>query len=165
VKLFITVCFVGVGATAIVDLWSILRRAFFDIPEPNYGLVGRWVAHMKRGRFQHESIAAATGVSNERLIGWIAHYFVGILFAAALIVINGTHWVRQPTFTQAFIFGVGTVVAPFLLMQPGMGAGIAASRTARPAVSRLQSLITHAVFGIGLYAAAFAANYLFTIGE
>ena len=38
-------------------------------------------------------------------------------------------------------------------MQPGMGAGIAASRTPRPAAARLHSLVTHAIFGIGLYAA------------
>jgi hypothetical protein len=39
------------------------------------------------------------------------------------------------------------------LMQPGMGAGIAASRMPRPSAARLQSLITHGIFGVGLYAA------------
>ena len=48
--------------------------------------------------------------------------------------------------------GLGTVVAPFLVMQPAMGAGVAASRTPNPAAARLQSLVTHAVFGLGLYA-------------
>jgi hypothetical protein len=54
------------------------------------------------------------------------------------------------------IIGVGSVMAPFLVLQPGMGAGIAASRTPRPAVVRLQSLVTHGIFGLGLYAAAWA---------
>jgi hypothetical protein len=39
-------------------------------------------------------------------------------------------------------------------MQPGLGLGIAASRTPQPNVARLRSLATHAVFGLGLYAAA-----------
>jgi hypothetical protein len=52
--------------------------------------------------------------------------------------------------------GIGTVAAPFFLMQPGMGAGIAASRTPRPNAARLQSLLTHAVFGLGLYITAWA---------
>ena len=39
-------------------------------------------------------------------------------------------------------------------MQPGMGAGIAASRTPHPAAARFNSLLTHAIFGLGLYAAA-----------
>ena len=36
-------------------------------------------------------------------------------------------------------------------MQPGMGAGIAASRTPAPNKARLQSLLNHGVFGVGLY--------------
>ena len=50
--------------------------------------------------------------------------------------------------------GIGSVAAPFFVMQPAMGAGIAASRTPRPAAARLHSLVTHTVFGLGLYATA-----------
>jgi hypothetical protein len=35
-----------------------------------------------------------------------------------------------------------------------MGAGVAASRTPRPNVARMQSIVTHTIFGFGLYAAA-----------
>jgi hypothetical protein len=52
------------------------------------------------------------------------------------------------------LVGVGTVAAPFLVMQPAMGGGFAASRSPRPGRARLQSLLTHAVFGLGLYATA-----------
>jgi len=93
-------------------------------------------------------------VRGERITGWTAHYLTGIAFAALLVGIWGTTWVQQPTMGPALVVGIGTVLAPFLLMQPGMGAGIAASRTPHPASARLQSLITHAVFGLGLYAAA-----------
>lgn len=47
--------------------------------------------------------------------------------------------------------------AQFLLMQPGMGAGIAASRTAAPNTARWQSLLTHGVFGTGLYLGGWVA--------
>ena len=33
------------------------------------GLVGRWLGHMPRGRFRHDSIARAPFISGERLIG------------------------------------------------------------------------------------------------
>lgn len=39
-------------------------------------------------------------------------------------------------------------------MQPAMGAGLASSRTPTPLKNCLRSLITHAVFGGGLYGAA-----------
>jgi len=63
-------------------------------------------------------------------------------------------WVRQPTLAPALIVGIGSVAAPFLLMQPGMGAGVAARCTPHPAKARLHSLLTHAVFGVGLYLTA-----------
>jgi hypothetical protein len=41
-----------------------------------------------------------------------------------------------------------------------MGAGIAARRAPRPNAARLQSLITHTIFGLGLYAAGLILNHL-----
>lgn len=152
----------GVGATAVMDLWAIARKRLLGIPPPDYGLVGRWLAHMARGRFRHDSIAAARPVHGERLIGWIAHYLIGISFAAILLGIWGVAWIHHPTIGPALVVGIGTVAAPFLVMQPGMGAGIAASRTPRPATARFQSLVTHAIFGLGLYAAGWATHFLYT---
>ncbi|HEU4781614.1 MAG TPA: DUF2938 family protein, partial [Steroidobacteraceae bacterium] len=60
--------------------------------------------------------------------------------------------------------GVGTVLAPFFIMQPAMGVGIAARRTPRPGAARIQSLVTHVVFGLGLYITANLARLLSTAG-
>jgi hypothetical protein len=150
---------IGTGATAVMDLWGVVRQPLLGIAPPNYGLVGRWIAHMPRGRFRHESIAAASPVRGERIIGWTAHYLIGIAFAALLIGVWGLAWVQHPTIGPALIVGIGTVAAPFLIMQPGMGAGIAASRTPRPASARVQSFITHAVFGFGLYATGWVTHF------
>ncbi|HRQ15124.1 MAG TPA: DUF2938 domain-containing protein [Promineifilum sp.] len=155
--------YIGVGATAVMDLWGLVRKPLLGVAPPNYALVGRWIAHMRRGRFRHDAIAAAAPVRGERVIGWTAHYLTGISFAALLIGIWGPAWVQQPTIGPALAVGIGTVVAPFFLMQPGMGAGIAASRTPRPASARLQSLITHVVFGLGLYAAGLAVHVVHSI--
>jgi hypothetical protein len=151
----------GVGATVLIDLWAIVRKRAFDVPRPNYRLVGRWFAHLARGRFRHDSIATSSPVPAEHVIGWGAHYLVGVLFAALLLVVCGLEWVRHPTIGPALLVGVGTVLAPFLVMQPGMGAGVAASRTARPAAARLQSIVTHTIFGMGLYAAAWVARLIY----
>jgi hypothetical protein len=151
---------VGTGATFVMDAWTIARRRLLGVPSADYGLVGRWLGHMTQGRFRHESIAAAAAVRGERLIGWTAHYLTGIAFAAVLLAVWGVDWVREPRLAPALIVGIGSVVAPFLLMQPGMGAGIAASRTAQPTTARARSLVTHAVFGVGLYAAGWASNFL-----
>jgi hypothetical protein len=152
---------IGAGATAVMDLWSVIRKTLLGIAPPDYGLVGRWLGHMARGRFRHEAIAASAPVRGELVIGWTAHYLTGIAYAALLIAVWGLAWVRQPTIGPALIVGIGTLAAPFLLMQPGMGAGIAASRTPRPAAARLQSLINHAVFGLGLYATGWVTHLFY----
>jgi len=152
------IVFIGIGATAIIDLWSIVRQALLGIAPPNYRLVGRWLAHMTRGRFHHPSIVAAAPVRGELIVGWTAHYLTGIAYAALLVGIWGMAWAREPTIGPALVIGIGTVAAPFLLMQPGMGAGIAASKTPNPATARLQSLIMHTIFGLGLYATGWAIH-------
>jgi hypothetical protein len=154
---------IGAGATVVMDLWAIARKRLQGVPPPDYGLVGRWLAHMAlSGRLRHDRISASPAVRGERLIGWTAHYLTGISFAALLPVFWGSAWIRQPTIGPALLVGVGTVAAPFLLMQPGMGAGIAASRTPRPAAARLQSLVTHTIFGLGLYAAGQVTRVLYS---
>lgn len=151
---------IGAGATAVMDIWAVARKRLLGIPPLNYGLVGRWLAYLARGRFRHDPIAASPAVRGERLIGWTAHYLIGAAFAGLLLAIWGLDWTRQPTIGPALIVGIGSVAAPFLVMQPGMGAGIAASRTPRPAAARIQSLVTHGIFGLGLYAAGVVTSLL-----
>lgn len=144
----------GIGATALTDAWALARRRLLGVPLPRWGHVGRWLAHMRFGRFRHAAIDRAMPVAHEAAIGWAAHYLIGMAFALLLRVVAGPGWFAAPTPGPALAVGLATVLAPFLLMQPGMGAGLAARLAPRPAVARLQSLATHAVFGLGLYFAA-----------
>lgn len=54
----------------------------------------------------------------ERLIGWGAHYTLGIGFAGVLLAVFGAEWVRSPTLPPALFIGVVTVVAPLFVLQP-----------------------------------------------
>ena len=152
---------IGIGATALLDLWSAFLARVFAVPAPNYAMIGRWVGYFPRGVFAHDNIAKAAPVTGEAALGWGAHYIVGVLYAAALIAICGVDWARAPTLAPALIFGILTIAAPFLIMQPGMGAGIAASRMPNPNSARLKSLMAHTVFGLGLYITAVLTARLF----
>ena len=151
---------IGIGATAATDLWGVIRKHWLGVAFPDYGLVGRWIAHMKHGQFRHEAIAKSPAIPGETILGWVVHYLTGIAYAALLIAIWGRQWILHPAILPGLAVGLGTVAAPFLLMQPGMGAGIAASRTPNPAAARLQSLLMHAAFGLGLYASGWALRLL-----
>lgn len=155
---------VGMVATAVMDLCSVVLSRIAGVPLPNYALVGRWVAHMPGGRFRHASIASAAAMRGERAIGWTVHYLTGIAFACVLLAIWGVAWIERPTITPALLVGLGTVLAPLFLMQPAMGAGIAASRTPSPGAARARSLVNHGLFALGLYVAGWTAH-LFTFAH
>jgi hypothetical protein len=52
---------------------------------------------------------------------------------------------------SALIFGIVTVAIPFFVMHPSFGLGVASSKAPNPTQARLRSLMSHAVFGVGLY--------------
>lgn len=149
----IRVVLIGVGATAVMDVWlALLKR--LGVPTLNFAYIGRWVGHCFHGRFAHASIARAQPVAGELALGWVTHYAVGVVFAALLVGIQGMAWTSAPTLVPAVLVGMSTVVAPLFVMQPAMGSGFAASRTPAPLKNCLRSLANHTVFGFGLYVAA-----------
>ena len=145
---------IGAGATVVADLWTALLARLTGVRGLDWAMVGRWIGHFPRGRFRHDGIGRAASIPGERALGWTVHYGTGIVFAALLLALCGLGWARDPTLPPALAFGLVTVAAPFLLMQPALGAGIAASKTPNPTAARLRSLMTHAAFGLGLYLAA-----------
>lgn len=151
----VPVALIGIGATAVLDVWLLLLKRL-GIPTGSVALIGRWVAHIARGRLIHPSIAKTEPVPNERAIGGTVHYAVGVVFAAMLVLQQGPAWPRNPTFLPALLTGAATVVMPLFVMHPAMGSGFAASKTPTPLRNCLRSLVNHAVFGIGLYLTAIA---------
>lgn len=146
---------IGLGATLILDAWQLLLK-LLKVPTMNFAYVGRWVGHWRHGQWAHAAIAKAAPIRGELLLGWLVHYAIGLAFATLLVSVLGLEWARAPSFLPALLFGVLTVAAPLLVMQPAMGADIASSKTPTPVFNCLKSLINHTVFGVGLYAAALA---------
>ncbi len=59
-----------------------------------------------------------------------------------------------PTLAPALAAGIITVGAGWFLLQPGMGAGIAASKRPNAKQIRALNIAGHIVFGFGLYGSA-----------
>jgi hypothetical protein len=146
---------VGLGATLLIDLWALILRRGFDIPSLSYCLLGRWLLHMPGGTIVHPSIAAAQRKPHECTLGWVAHYLIGATFALVFVLLASGNWLERPTLLPALAFGAATTLVPYLVMQPSFGLGVAASKTPNPNQARLKSLVTHTVFGVGLYIWAF----------
>lgn len=145
---------VGVGATLVMDLWNLFLKLAFGIPSLDLCLLGRWVGHMPAGTFRHERISGAAPTAGECLVGRAVHYAIGVGLAAALAVLTAGESLHRPAFLPALLFGLVTVVFPFFVMQPALGLGVASARAPDPTRARLKSLMSHAAFGLGLWAVA-----------
>lgn len=146
---------IGVGATLVMDLWALVLKQF-GVPSLNFAMLGRWLGHLPEGNWIQPSIAKTAPVQGERLMGWFAHYSIGVAFAAVLLAAFGLDWARSPSLLPALFIGVVTVVAPLFILQPALGAGIASSKTPAPLFNCIKSVVTHIVYGFGLYLAALA---------
>lgn len=158
--IFTRALIMGIGATLAFDLWGQFLKHAFRIAPSNICLVGRWLLTMPEGILRHSNIASTPRKSAECAMGWIAHYMIGITFAAIFVALAGDNWLRHPTLLPAVLFGIITVLAPFAILQPSFGLGFAASKTPNPAQARVRSLLNHTAFGVGLYFCASLLNWL-----
>ncbi|AZC03413.1 DUF2938 family protein [Acinetobacter nosocomialis] len=150
--LFFQALCLGVGATVIMDIWLLILK-IFKIPTLNFSFLGRWVGWIFQGKLIHQSIAQSPQIQGEYLLGWITHYSVGIIFALSFLVIVGSDWLIHPQFYSALIFGVVTVLIPFLLCNRPWVVVLLRQNPA-PFSELSKSLLNHSFFGCGLYLTA-----------
>ena len=162
IEFAVRVLSIGVGATLVMDAWAFVLRQL-GVPSLNFALLGRWLGHLPQGKWFHESIGKATPVKGELLLGWLAHYSIGISFSALLLATFGLDWARSPSLLPALGIGLVTVIAPLFILQPALGAGLASSKTPTPVFNFFKSVVTHTVYGFGLYLAALATARVYSV--
>lgn len=151
---------IGAVATVVIDLWALVLKSF-GLPTANWAMIGRWLGHMPRGQFVQPHIADAGPVNGERIFGWVFHYAVGIVYGIAWLWIVRDLMQRTPGLLSAIVFSLVLIVTPWFIMQPGLGHGIAASRTPKPWLVRGLNITVHTLFGVGLYLGWLLLNRFF----
>ena len=141
----------GITATVAIDLWATFANRALGMPRTHWGMVGRWIGHMRGGQFRHVSIGSSAPVVHESILGWAFHYVVGCIYAAIYLAYANIAQEGRPTLASAVLFGWVTILSPWLLMQPALGLGICASKAPRAALVRMQNVIIHTIFGLALY--------------
>ncbi len=129
-SLFVDALVIGCGATLVMDFVALVLKRAFGLQPLDYGLVGRWIHWRLRGEGVPRPISQVPPFRYERPIGWLLHYLIGVVFALVFLMSMGTGWAAAPSLLPALAFGVLTVAAPFFVLQPAFGAGVAARRTA-----------------------------------
>lgn len=137
----------GMVSTLLMDVWSVFaRETGIQSGAVKPSLIGRWFAHLIRGKVAHEPISATPTVTGELVLGIAVHYSIG----AILGIIFFSLLSASPGWSAMYlgvIFGLGTNIFPWLILFPSYGFGLGGLRGKGLFKS---SLLNHLAYGIGL---------------
>jgi hypothetical protein len=150
---FIGGVIVGIFATFTMDVVAVIA---FRVGIAGRGprrtgpdLIGRWIGYLLRGKFRHADILQTPPLRGELLLGFAAHYSIGIvltlMYLGLLVAVHAT-----PTALSAILYGAATTVLPWFLMFPSQGLGWLGRETPGDAHLARASLFNHIVFGLGI---------------
>ena len=111
--------------------------------------LGRWIGHMRAGRFTHDDIAAATPIAHEAAIGVAAHYATGLTLGAGYGLLLRAAQPQRSSVPLATAYGTATTALAWFLLFPACGLGAMGLRRGDVRLPAL-ALCNHAVFGLSL---------------
>ncbi len=141
----------GILATFFMDLLSIIlgkSKIIHQLIEPQ--AVGRWTLYMFKGKFIHQDIRKTPALDNELLVTWVSHYLIGIALAGIYLLLEFYIPTVRHQLLIPLIFGIATVLLPWLWLYPSMGLGFLASKTPKKSPYIVTSLVNHTNFGLGM---------------
>ena len=83
---FLSIITAGFFSCIALDIFGRLILILFKVPEPSWGVVGRWVFYMvRRGDIFNPQISDAMPIAHEVKIGWAFHYLIAVFWAVVFI--------------------------------------------------------------------------------
>lgn len=141
---------VGIGACAVFDLWQRIFQKITGIPPSDWAAVGRWcLGVVGRGRLIGYDLADMPTLPRELWVGWLVHYSVAVGYAVAYAVLMATG-VLDAGFVDGLLFGVTSVLVPWLFFLPCLGKGMFARLTPNPPLVCSLALMMHSLFGVSI---------------
>jgi len=133
----------GIFSCIILDILGYLLK-LIGIPEPSWGIVGRWTYYMIKNKvFYNPNIINMPKFKFEILLGWIFHYYISLCWAViyyfAFIKLG-----MNMSYFSGLIFGAITTL-------PFTGQGILASNTENPVKISFVFLIRHSIYGLAMF--------------
>jgi hypothetical protein len=141
----------GIFATFIMDLFAkflVKSKIVRATIEPH--IPGRWVLYMLRGKFIHEDIRQTPALKNEKPAALTSHYLIGIVLVGIYLFLELKEPAIRDQLWMPLVFGVTTVLLPWLWLYPSIGIGFLASKSKKQSDYVIFSSINHLNFGIGM---------------
>lgn len=143
---------VGIGSTIILDLWVTLVEKMLGIPQTNWGIVGRWIFGIPKGNWVLDASIDKAPNAQEKTLGWLFHYVVGIGYAVLIILLFGASFIDEPSIMPIIVVGlVLSTLAGLAILMPALGAGFMGRLVPNWFAMFIYLVVTHAVFAEGQY--------------
>ncbi len=140
----------GIFSCIILDILGYLLKKM-GIPEPSWGIVGRWTYYMiKYATFYNPSISEKPELKYEVLLGWVFHYFISVCWAV-IYYISFIYFGTNMSYFSGLVFGAITTLAPLLVFLPFTGQGIFGKNTEKPFKTCIVFTLRHSIYGIAMY--------------
>ena len=149
---FLSIVIAGFFSCIALDIFGRLLLILFKIPEPSWGIVGRWFFFMvSRGVIFNPQISDATPIANEVKIGWTFHYLIAVIWAVVFYIFFISYPLLELSYRNGLLFGALTTIAPLFIFMPFTGQGVLARKTDTPYLTSLILLARHSVFGLAMF--------------
>ncbi|MES1938245.1 DUF2938 family protein [Salinisphaera hydrothermalis] len=143
---------IGVVSTLVLDLWALLQQRVAGVEAPDWGVAGRWVKGLTRFQFVLDSSDGQAPTHDDKVVGWIFHYLVGIAYALLLFLIWGYAFAVHPTLWPTVVIGLFlTTFAGLFIFLPALGAGLAGARLPDQKAAIARMIVGHVVFMLAQY--------------
>jgi hypothetical protein len=140
----------GVLGTVVMDLSNHLFARAGMILKIDVAMIGRMSAGWARGRFTYRDPGEMEPVANEKLLGYVTHFAIGVGLAF-IYVIGWALVVGGPASpVWALVYGIATNGASLFLVYPSMGLGMGGRRSPEGIRAVLSPLANHLFFGVGM---------------
>jgi hypothetical protein len=144
------VVIVGVGACVVFDVWQRIFHWFTAIPPSNWAIVGRWaIGLLTNGHLFVRDIELQPDRRHELCVGWLVHYGIAIVYAAIFMLLMKGNMLAAE-FSDGLLFGVVSVVVPWLFFLPCLGKGVLGRFTSNPPLVCALALMMHSIFGVAI---------------
>lgn len=139
----------GLAATMAMDLGAqtVVARALGMKPLGPRNL-GRWIGHMREGRFTHDAIETTGPVPREAAIGVAAHYLIGPALGVGYTLVLRLAGIRS-SLPLGIGYGIATTAFPWFIVYPAYGWGAMGLQAGGGKIAAF-ALLNHLVFGAGL---------------
>mgnify|MGYP003330790759 FL=1 len=139
----------GIFSCVVLDFLGFLLKKM-GIPEPSWGIVGRWTYYMiKYAAFYNPTISEKPELKYEVLLGWVFHYFISVCWAV-IYYISFIYFGINMSYFSGLVFGAITTLAPLLVFLPFTGQGIFAKNTGKPFKTSIVFTLRHSIYGLSL---------------